>query len=193
MNKAVLKSRDIKSLRHAVARGGKAKYVFFWNDKPAKDGSITPSCFSQWYSAPFSIDGHFFPTAEHYMMAEKARLFGDDEAFQRILKTRQPGAAKSIGREVRGFNNEKWVQHRFDIVVAGNVAKFEQNPALGEFLLSTSRRVLVEASPVDRIWGIGFESSAPQATNPLLWRGLNLMGFGLMEVRARLVLDKQAR
>jgi len=84
-------SRDVESLRKAVTGGGKAKYVFFWNDRPSRDGSITTSCFSQWYPAPFSVDGVVFPTAEHYMMAEKARLFADEEALARILKTRQPG------------------------------------------------------------------------------------------------------
>ena len=120
------------------------------------------------------------------MMAAKARLFSDSDAEKRILAAGPPGAAKSIVREVRGFVENVWVQHRFEIAVRGNLAKFSQNTELGSFLRGSAKRVLVEASPVDRIWGIGLEADAPHATNPREWRGLNLLGFALMKVRDRL-------
>ena len=97
-----------------------------------------------------------------------------------------PGAAKAIGREVRNFDQQVWERHRFDIVVEGNLGKFGQHEALKEFLLGTSDRILVEASPVDRIWGIGLAADNADAENPNLWKGLNLLGFALMEVRNRL-------
>jgi ribA/ribD-fused uncharacterized protein len=84
---------------------------------------------------------------------------------------------------VRGFDEATWVAHRFDIVVRGNRAKFTQHPTLHEFLQNTAPRVLVEASPVDRIWGIGLAQDDPDAHDPNRWRGLNLLGFALMEVR----------
>ncbi len=84
-------------------------------------------------------------------MAEKAKLFGDNETYQKIIKATNPGEAKSLGREVRGFDESKWVENRFQIVVSGNVLKFSQNKELSEFLLKTSNRILVEASPVDKI------------------------------------------
>ena len=176
----------MESLRRAVCAGARAKFVFFWGHAPPSDASVSSSCFSQWYAAPFRVGEARYPTAEHFMMAEKARLFADGDAERRILEAGSPGAAKAIGREVRGFVEDVWVQHRFGIAVRGNREKFSQNPRLAGFLEGTARRVLVEASPVDRIWGIGLEAHHPHATNPQLWCGLNLLGFALMEVRDRL-------
>ena len=97
-----------------------------------------------------------------------------------------PRQAKDLGRRVRGFDEEKWVATRFELVVRGNLAKFDQHANLREFLLGTGERVLVEASPVDRIWGIGLAADDERAEKPGLWRGLNLLGFALMEVRRAL-------
>jgi ribA/ribD-fused uncharacterized protein len=97
-----------------------------------------------------------------------------------------PWAAKQLGRRVRGFVEKQWIDARYSFVVRGNLAKFTQNPPLGEFLVKTARTVLVEASPVDRIWGIGLAADDERAVNPEQWRGLNLLGFALMEVRQKL-------
>jgi ribA/ribD-fused uncharacterized protein len=167
-------------------RGGQVNYLLFWGHRPAKDGSVTKTCFSQWFESSFEIDGIFYPTAEHFMMAEKARLFSDDEALQRILTATSPSAAKAGGREIREFDEIKWVEQRLRIVVAANFAKFSQNSAFREFLLSTGDRVLVEASPVDSIWGIGLAADDPAAELPNSWCGLNLLGFALMQVREQL-------
>jgi len=118
------------------------------------------------------------------MMAEKARLFGDGEAREKIVAAASPAAAKKLGRGVRGFHEQRWARARFDIVVAASRAKFGQNPELAEFLVGTKNRVLVEASPVDRIWGIGLAATNGAAMNPEKWRGLNLLGFALMVARA---------
>jgi ribA/ribD-fused uncharacterized protein len=93
---------------------------------------------------------------------------------------------KALGRGVRGFEELIWRQHRVSIVVEGNYAKFSQSEPLRDFLIGTKHRVLVEASPVDKIWGIGLAGDDPRAENPLEWRGLNLLGFALMDVRERL-------
>jgi ribA/ribD-fused uncharacterized protein len=162
--------------------GAKLKYVFFWGHQRGKNG-ITSSCFSQWYGAPFVVEGRRYPTAEHFMMAEKAALFGDEETRSQVLKAPNPGAAKALGRQVRGFNEEKWIENRFSIVLRANEAKFSQNPELGQFLAQTGSRVLVEASPVDRIWGIGLAIDDDRVNNPNRWRGLNLLGFALMQIR----------
>ncbi len=143
-------------------------------------------CFSQWYRAPFTLDGHTYATTEHYMMAEKARLFQDEATRQAILGASHPHEAKTLGRQVQNFEEGPWDAARFEIVVQGNLAKFSQHPALRTFLLDTGQRVLVEASPVDAIWGIGLAQDHPQAANPAEWPGLNLLGFALMEVRAQL-------
>ena len=126
------------------------------------------------------------------MMAGKARLFGDMAIHAEILKAPHPKQAKELGRKVKGFDEETWVARRFDLVVAGNEAKFAQHPELKAFLLGTGQRVLVEASPVDRIWGIGMKGDDENAEKPQKWRGLNLLGFALMEVRERLVVSNES-
>lgn len=165
----------------AVATGVRPTFVFFW-----KERALEPGCLSQWWPAPFVVDGVSFPTAEHWMMAGKARLFADAGALEKVLRAPTPAAAKSLGRAVRGYSEERWGAARYDIVVAGNEAKFAQNDDLRRFLASTGSRVLVEASPFDRVWGIGLSEDDERATAPSRWRGRNLLGFALMEVRERL-------
>ena len=132
------------------------------------------------------MDGIRYTTAEHYMMVGKARLFGDETIAARMLTAPHPGAVKSLGRQVRDFDQATWDAHRFDLVVAGNTAKFHQHPDLGQYLTQTGDRVLVEASPVDRVWGIGLSAADPHAHDPARWRGPNLLGFALMRARANL-------
>jgi ribA/ribD-fused uncharacterized protein len=117
------------------------------------------------------------------MMAEKAALFDDQEIRAQVLQATTPNAAKALGRKVRGFNDRLWLQHRYDIVVQANQAKFSQNPELNEYLMRTGSRVIVEASPVDAIWGIGLAQDHPDVNDPNLWKGLNLLGFALIQVR----------
>lgn len=181
-------SRFLADLRRRHSAGETFKYVFFWGHQPGNSG-ITASCFSQWYEAPFVVEGQRYPTAEHYMMVQKAALFGDEMVQAQILQAPNPGAAKALGRQVRGFDSELWLEHRFAIVVRANEAKFTQNPALGRFLLQTGSRVLVEASPVDNVWGIGLAQDDLKAGDPNLWCGLNLLGFALMQVRGSGVLS----
>ena len=102
---------------------------------------------------------------------------------EQILQAPTPAAAKALGRQVRGFDESAWLQHRFGIVVRANQAKFTQNVELGQFLQQTGDRILVEASPVDRVWGIGLAQDDEKVNNPNQWRGLNLLGFALMQVR----------
>jgi ribA/ribD-fused uncharacterized protein len=175
----------VEQLRARFNSSGSMKFLFFWGHQRPSSG-VSASCFSQWYGAPFIVGRERFPTAEHYMMAEKAALFDDDETRKKVLVAPNPGAAKALGRQVRGFDDARWVQARFAIVCRANEAKFTQNPELRAFLEQTGNRVLVEASPVDRIWGIGLAQDDERARNPNQWRGLNLLGFALMQVRERL-------
>ncbi len=179
-------ARSREELVELVAAGAQPKYLLFWGHRAERDGRIGAGALSQWWPSPFTVDGVVYPTAEHWMMASKARLFGDEAIVPRILRSRTPAEAKSLGREVKGFDEERWVRARFDLVVEGNVAKFGQDEALLGYLLGTRQRVLVEASPMDRLWGIGLAADNELATVPAHWRGLNLLGFALMEARARL-------
>ncbi|WP_330478766.1 NADAR family protein [Streptomyces platensis] len=178
--------RSVGELCRRTAAGKRLKYVHFWGHSPRRDGSLGVSCFSQWWPSPFIAEGVRYATAEHWMMAGKARLFGDAEAERRVLAARHPKQAKDAGRTVRGFDEETWQRHRFGLVVEGSVHKFGQDAALREYLLGTNSRVLVEASPVDRIWGIGLAADDERAADPARWRGLNLLGFALMAARQRL-------
>lgn len=177
---------DLATLRRRVEAGETFEYVLFWGHTPRSDGSVGKECFSQWYIASFTVDDVTYPSAEHYMMAGKARLFGDDEMLAQIIDAPAPAAAKQLGRQVRNFDDARWKAACFAIVVAGNVAKFGQNPALARVLLDTGDRVLVEAAPRDRIWGIGMGANNPAARDPRAWRGSNLLGFALMEARDQL-------
>lgn len=174
---------DVESLCAAVVAGLSPKMVFFWGHT-AVTGVIGNECFSQWYGSPFVVGGERYPTAEHFMMAGKARLFGDEATAARIMVAADPAEVKKLGREVAGFDEAKWRDHRFAIVAAGSYAKFSQNPAIGAWLLATGSRVLVEASPTDRVWGIGLAANDPRAGEPREWQGLNLLGFALMHARA---------
>ncbi len=174
---------NLQQLKKDYDSGKKLKFLFFWGHQPHPNGEVTSSCFSQWWVAPFTVDGHSYPTAEHWMMAEKARLFQDDEMLEKILLAQSPAQAKKLGRQVRGFDQAIWESKRSEIVVQGNLHKFNQHPDLKNFLLNTKQRVLVEASPRDTIWGIGLSSKNERASVPAQWRGKNLLGFALMEVR----------
>ncbi|MCE6997517.1 NADAR family protein [Saccharothrix sp. S26] len=162
------------------------EYLFFWGHRARPGAPAGKHCLSQWWEAPFTVDGLTYPTAEHFMMWGKARLFDDAETAERVLAARTPGEAKALGRRVRGFTEDAWVAHRLEIVVRGNLAKFGAHDDLRAFLLGTGDRVLVEASPLDRVWGIGLAADDERAADPATWLGLNLLGEALMEVRARL-------
>ncbi|CAM5573524.1 NADAR family protein [Streptomyces fumanus] len=169
-----------------VRAGGRVKYLYFWGHRPRPDGRIGAGCLSQWWPSPFTVAGVEYATAEHWMMAAKARLFGDAEAERRVLAAGHPAEAKRAGRLVRGFDEAIWARERFGIVVEGSVHKFAADGALREFLLGTGDRVLVEASPVDPVWGIGLAADDEAAADPERWQGANLLGFALMAARERL-------
>ena len=171
---------DLLALDHPV------KYLLFWGHRPQRDGSVGAGCLSQWWPASFTTDGETFRTAEHYMMWRKATLFGDTASAARILAAGHPRDAKMLGRGVTGFDEQVWVDQRFNIVVAASLAKFGQHSDLRAWLTGTGDRVLVEASPADRVWGIGLAAGDAAASDPRRWRGLNLLGFALMQARATL-------
>ena len=183
---AIALVRDVQNLAACMAQGHEPRFLYFWGHQPPADGRIGKSCFSQWYEAPFTAGGEHYRTAEHFMMAEKARLFGDQATRAAILQARTPGEAKKLGRQIAAFDEDTWLRERFLVVVNGNLEKFSQHAALREFLLQTGERVLVEASPVDSIWGNGLAADHADAARPERWPGLNLLGFALMEVRTRL-------
>jgi len=137
---------------------------------------------SQWLPCRFEVDGVTYNCTEQYMMAEKARLFGDEDAAQQIMKADNPRDQKALGRMVRNFDADTWNAVARDIVYRGNYAKFTQNPGLKDALLSLEG-TLVEASPWDRIWGIGLKEHHPGVHNRALWDGTNWLGEVCTKVR----------
>jgi ribA/ribD-fused uncharacterized protein len=180
---------NIEQLRKAYNAGDSFKFVFFWGHTPSKEGNVDKSCFSQWWMSEFVIDGITYSCAEQYMMAEKARLFGDEERLAGILQAKHPMEMKGLGRAVENFDNGIWESHCYGIVKRASLAKFSQNPRLGEYLKLTKNRILVEASPRDCIWGIGLGEAHPHANNPVKWKGTNLLGFALTEARDELMKE----
>ncbi|KZX17074.1 NADAR family protein [Methanobrevibacter filiformis] len=148
--------------------------------------NIDESFLSQWQKSYFTFDVYEYNCAEQYMMAEKARIFKDEDNLEKIMICDSPNEMKSLGREVQNFNSELWDKVKYSIVLNGNYHKFSQNNELRNYLISTGDKLLVEASSYDKIWGIGFESDEVEAKNPNLWKGQNLIGFALMEVRDEL-------
>ncbi|HET9516775.1 MAG TPA: NADAR family protein [Actinoplanes sp.] len=178
--------RTAADLIRLTESGASLEYTFFWGHRPQPDGAIGAGCLSQWWPTAFMAHNVTFRSSEHYMMYRKAILFGDEEAAGRILAASHPRQAKMLGRRVRNFEEEIWVKHRYQIVVDASLAKFGQDRDLMAFLRGTGDRVLVEASPTDRIWGIGLTGRDERAADPAQWRGLNLLGFALMQARAEL-------
>jgi ribA/ribD-fused uncharacterized protein len=148
------------------------KFVFFW------DGPL-----SQWHRSYFEVDEVKYNCAEQFMMASKAKVFGDKEAQAKIMESIQPMDQKAIGRGVKNFSVRMWSQMSRDVVYIGNMAKFGQNADLREYLLSTGDREIVEASPYDTIWGIGMGEGDPDRFDKSKWKGLNWLGEVLMRVR----------
>ncbi|WP_052851871.1 NADAR family protein [Streptomyces avicenniae] len=179
--------RSVAEAVVAEEAGARTRFLFFWKPEPVTPGGVGPECLGQWWEGEFSEDGHVFRTAEHYMMAHKAWLFGDEEIAERVLEAGHPRDVKRLGRQVRGFDEAVWTERRSAIVTRGNLLKFGGSPALRDYLVGTRDRVLVEASPLDRIWGIGLGAGNADAMHPSRWRGLNLLGFALMDVRDTLI------
>jgi ribA/ribD-fused uncharacterized protein len=181
------------SLERHLDGGATVEFLFFWGHTPKKPPAVDQSCLSQWFPRVFTLDGVSYASAEHFMMAEKARLFADDASLKKILAAETPEDAKVLGRGVAGYDDAKWSAARYASVVRGNVAKFGGHADLRAFLLGTGEKLLVEASPRDRIWGIGLGASNPLARHPKTWRGENLLGFALMEARAALSSSRAFR
>jgi len=157
------------------------KFTFFWGERP----------FSQWSPATFTVDGETYNTAEQFMMAEKARLFGDDETLKEIMKAEHPADQKRLGRQVKNFDLATWNKNAKDIVYRGNKAKFTQNPEMREKLFETAGTTLVEASPKDKIWGIGLGVKDKRIHDRETWQGTNWLGEILTKLRDDLMLEKQ--
>ena len=171
---------NIQEVINRYNNGEKLDYNFFWR---------TNCYLSNWYPSDFVVDGVKYWCTEQYMMAKKAELFNDKHIYCYIMSSDSQREIKALGRKISGFNESVWVQNRERIVFDGNYAKFTQNEMLKNYIIKQKGKIIVEASPYDRIWGIGLEASDNRVYNPNNWQGLNLLGFVLMEVRDRIIFE----
>lgn len=170
-------THTIKTVRKRFTDGEKLSFLFFYSNK---------DIYSNWYPAKFTIDNIQFANSEQAMMYYKAVLFQDSRICSLLKKEKNPATCKRLGRAIEGFNESKWQNCRCKIMTKVLYNKFSQNPKLKEQLLATDDKILVEASPYDTIWGIGLDKNDNRTLNPNYWKGLNLLGFCLMEVREML-------
>ena len=158
------------------------KHVLFWGEWP-----------SNWYPAEFEVEMmikgekkklHFF-NSEQYFMYVKAIVFSDYNTADKILATKDPKKAKSLGREVKGYDDKVWNEMRYKVMVDANKAKYSQNKDLKELILNPeiADKGFVEASPIDGVWGIKLGENDPLADEEKNWKGQNLLGKALDETR----------
>lgn len=181
-------------LLREIARGKRFTYTGFWgNQSDTKE----ERSFSNFYPSKFTVDTiqglHTFTCSEQYFMYLKAVEFGDLAIVRKILdNTLAPNHYKNLGRKVSGFDDNKWSRVRYQRMLDCLRAKFMQNDDLGKNLLSTGDTILVEASPFDTVWGVKLSKQTKEGkvltqwSDPTQWRGDNLLGFALMEVRDEL-------
>ena len=139
---------------------------------------------SQWYPSKFEYKGVTYTSAEQWMMAMKALCMKDYLSYTKIMNSTDPKYMKQVGRNMKNYDDKKWSEQRYDVVVFGNFLKFNQNIELREWLINTKDQLIVEASPIDKIWGIGL--SVKDAYAGKKWQGDNLLGKAIMEVREKL-------
>ena len=142
---------------------------------------LPPACCSTGTPPHFYIQD-----AETGIMLCKAWKFGDHDAVNMLLEPHTPLEAKKIGRRVQGFDESAWETVVEDVARAVVRAKFSADPALKNELLATGDRAIAEASPTDAKWGIGVSARAASAQDPSQWRGRNILGRALEDIRREL-------
>ncbi|WP_303821338.1 NADAR domain-containing protein [Ruminococcus flavefaciens] len=139
--------------------------------------------FSNWAPTPFTVDGVSFSTAEQYIMYRKCLTFGDTVTAEKLLSSDSPKEQKALGREAAGYIDSVWAGIRQTVAIRGLYAKFSQDAELKRLLLGTGDAVLVECTSNDRIWACGLDRDDDDRLSADRWKGQNILGFALMEVR----------
>lgn len=171
----------LQELQKRYNIGERFEYNFFWG-----------GYLSNWFESSFIVDNVYYWCTEQYMMAKKAELFGDFEIQEEIMKSLSQKEIKGLGRQIRNFNDDIWDKNKIKIVFEGNYAKYKSNPKLKSYLINQRNKILVEASPYDNIWGIGLsKNDLPLIENPNNWKGTNLLGFILMDVRDKIISESR--
>jgi len=156
-------------------------YAYFWN-----------SLYSQWYTTKNQFqDGCIsYPNAEKYMMMKKAEVFGASDILEQMKESNNPRLIKQLGRQIKNFSDKTWDKHKVDVVTQASYLKFSQNPELLKIMLEHRDLILVEASPQDKIWGIGLHFDDDRVLDESKWHGENLLGICLMKARDRIIKEQ---
>ena len=155
-------------------------HIYFWRGE-----------FSNWYPCIFIYKDHRFNNSEQAFMWEKAMFFDDEKIAAQLLKETNPKYAKALGRQVRNFNQDFWLVASFPAMVAVNFAKWNSSDYLRDLIVSTHPKKLVEASPYDKIWGVGLAQDDDRILDKRNWKGMNLLGKALMNVRKELIEEHE--
>lgn len=156
--------------------------IFFW-----RQNEIPFGVFCQWYPSRFTDqNGVEWQNMEQYIMGMKAELFKDQRSYDRIRRDSTPSKCKAVGRQVANFDEKIWKRKAPLLAYIGNCMKYEQNTKLRKILLSTRDQPLFEASPIDKIWGIGLDAKSAAECDPDDFPGTNLLGKALVKVRTKL-------
>ena len=181
-----IKHYSKEKIIYKYASGQDLNFTFFW--KTSK-GILDEGCFSQWQISHFSFRGIQYSSAEQFMMAHKAIAFNDRETLKEIMNESHPRKIKKLGRQIVNFNSDTWDKYKYCVALIGNYCKFDQNEKMKQILINTGDNIIVEASPYDKIWGVGLDENDSRIMNPLYWEGENLLGFVLMKVRDYINFD----
>lgn len=160
-----------------------AAYVFF---AEAEQGEINASCMNMKYIAPFDVGEDHYVSAEHYYLAEKAKIAGDFKSRELIKKATEPAEFRMLEREIENLNPVTWDEVKYAIALVGNYHKFWNNMALKKYLMTTEQKILAYTDSEDLIWGTGLDIDHEDAEDPSKWPGQNLLGFAIMELRDHL-------
>ncbi len=190
INNTIEQKYSVQLLKEIYKKNNEIGFVLFWQPEYNNNGRLSNGCLSQWHISTFVVDGITYNCMEQFMMAAKAKLFGDNCIFEEIMQCTDPKTIKALGRKVHNFDDAVWNRQKYTVVYCGNLAKFSQNKDLGKYLLSTKGKILAEASPFDGIWGIKMSEKTAGINNPENWKGLNLLGCALMQVRDELENEK---
>ncbi|KAK8865303.1 hypothetical protein M9Y10_010843 [Tritrichomonas musculus] len=182
---------SLEKLQQVWREGQRFPFIFFWQStkEDVQRDQYNQTCCNQWFPSEFTDEsGKKYNCCEQYMMAHKAILFNDNETLDKILRCNDPRRIKRLGREIKPFDPVKWNQNDQEIVFRGNMYKFTQIEKCKNFILSVPRNaIFVEASPLDKKWGIKLAADDPRASNPLEWKGTNYLGFQITRVRDYLI------
>ena len=163
---------NVEMIKEKYDNGDKLKLdIFFEGD------------FTQDEKSDFEIKDISYMGVDQYLLANRAKLFKDQEMLERIMESKSIRQAKLFGRKIRNFNQDKWDKHKLNMSYVANLCKFQQDENLKFKLLETEDKILVYANVYDSVWGVGKKITDLDIRNPHSWKGENLLGFILMKVR----------